>query len=70
MAFAGAVSERFDEFGQIFLSLAQRRHPYRKHLEPIKEILPKALFLYRDFEVAIGRSDQADIGFDGSVKLS
>lgn len=55
------LGEIADEGGDIFPSIAQRRHRDWKDIEPIVEIVAKLFRLYHSLEIPIGRGNQADI---------
>src|SRR5262245_16370693 len=60
------------ELRYILTTLAQGRHPERKHVEPIIKILAEPAFLHELDHVAVGGRDQAEInlyGFFGTDRV-
>ncbi len=45
--------------------LSQRRHVYRKDIQPVVEVSPKGFFLHTLLQVLVGGGDHPDINLDG-----
>jgi hypothetical protein len=55
------IDEVLDQHGNVLSSVPQRRNLERKHVQPIKEILPEGAAVHRRAQVAIRRGDDAHV---------
>src|SRR5215469_7287244 len=63
-----ARDEMARELPDIFAALPQRRNVYRKHIEPVVQILPELPFARTLGKIAIGRGDDPHIDFDRAFR--
>ena len=61
------LHEEMDQQRYVFAALAQRRQPYRKHIEPVEQISAKFPLVDALVQVAVGCGDYPHIGSDDLV---
>src|SRR3954463_7045756 len=66
-AMRGGAQEAPRHRQNIVAPVAERRHLYRQHVEPVEQIPPKAALFDFDVERSIRSGDHADVDLSGAI---